>query len=544
MPLPWQEHRLRFLWHHLALALLLLVTAPLHGQTVRGELVEEGTTRRVNGAIVTLIDAHGDVAAGALSDSEGRFTLRAPSPGPYRIRAERIGFTVVSSPVLVLEGSDPIDYRMVARSEPVVLRGVDVAVRSRACQVRPQDGAVLHQVWDEARKALRGTALSGEQESLWVRRAFYERVMEPNGARLRSERVWNDSGRTGIPFATLAPEDLAREGYLRQTADTTVYYGPDAEVLLSDSFLDTHCFRLTTRTEAGVELIGLAFEPVPTQRVPDIEGVLWIDAETKLLRYVEYRYTRLPVSGGPFGGRIDLELIPSGAWIVKRWSIRMPIFVVETVIGPTGVPRHTDRLVGIKEDGGEVTQIATRAGGIADERKGALSGVVRDPWMHAPLVGATVYLSGTAHTATTGASGQFRIEALPAGSFTIGFMHPVLDSIGRPPVPVEVEVEADATNHVELTVPAHTAIVGRVLASDGAPVAGAEVRIEGGGPRGVSLPDGRFRVFGVAPGTRVIEVHYPGLAPERREVSVVEGSPSPVDLTLDIRPLECCPPAR
>lgn len=78
--------------------------------------------------------------------------------------------------------------------------------------------------------------------------------------------------------------------------DTLVFHAPDAAVLLSDTFLDTHCFRLQSAHRAHVGMVGLAFEPVRGTRTPDVHGVLWMDAESAELRLLEYGYGDLPRS--------------------------------------------------------------------------------------------------------------------------------------------------------------------------------------------------------------------------------------------------------
>ena len=60
------------------------------------------------------------------------------------------------------------------------------------------------------------------------------------------------------------------------------YSAPDARVLLSDEFLDTHCFRIA-EAQNGDGRIGLAFEPLEDSPLRDIEGVLWIDRSTAML---------------------------------------------------------------------------------------------------------------------------------------------------------------------------------------------------------------------------------------------------------------------
>lgn len=70
------------------LALALLAAAPLRAQLVRGHVVDQRFGQPLEGVHVELLDSRGVSRVDAFSDAEGRFSLRSPSPGRYRIRAE------------------------------------------------------------------------------------------------------------------------------------------------------------------------------------------------------------------------------------------------------------------------------------------------------------------------------------------------------------------------------------------------------------------------------------------------------------------------
>jgi hypothetical protein len=220
-----------------------------------------------------------------------------------------------------------------------------------------------------------------------------------------------------------------------------VYYGPDAEVVLSDPFLDRHCFWIETDAPDDEPWIGLGFRPRERREVTDIRGVLWLDRGTAELRVLEYRYTPLPrrVPARHVGGRLEFERLPSGAWIIDRWWIRTP-----GERGRARIPR-------IEEAGAVVLRARTveeLAVLRAEERTGVITGVVDDD-AGAPLPGAVVYLSGTEHRANTGTDGRFRLR-VPAGRYALSFHHPTLDSLGVYPEPVEVEVGAGDSVRVRL----------------------------------------------------------------------------------------------
>lgn len=334
----------------LPLLVLLLLPAALGAQAVHGTLREQAGGRPIGGAVVVLLDGAGTQLSGTLTDAAGRFLLKAPAPGAYRLRAERIGFRSVLSPALSLSAGDTLEHDLVAPAEAIRLEGVAVG-GERRCVRRPAEGMRAATLWEEARKALNAAALTQDQELVRFRVRRFQRRLDPQFLRVQGEETSLRTLYGSSPFASLPADDLARNGYRRADGDGWVYYAPDAHVLLSDAFLDTHCFRVRRGEKETRGLVGLAFEPLRSQRVSDIEGVLWLDARTAELRFVEFGYTRIPLPrDAAQGGRVEYERLPGGAWIVRRWWIRMPLLAQRAQSDALS-------LVGVLETGGEVEQV-------------------------------------------------------------------------------------------------------------------------------------------------------------------------------------------
>lgn len=91
-----------------------------------------------------------------------------------------------------------------------------------------------------------------------------------------------------------------------------------------------------------------------------------------------------------------------------------------------------------------------------------VSGTVFDSLAGKPLADALVQVvargeNARAWSATSGADGAFEIVGVPHGLFIVGFMHPVLDSLGLTVQPRTIEVSSDGPAHVQLAIPsAHT----------------------------------------------------------------------------------------
>lgn len=274
----------------------------------------------IAGALVALLDSREHTVAEGLSGEDGRRTLRA-APGTYRIQVRRIGFLPFVSPVFTLPRTAELQLRV--ESQPVSLARVIVTARSECRRMR-EDASALVTVWTEAAKALRASQLTLEDLAGIGRARVYSRRLTLNGEVLaRSEAVFVVEDRR--PFAAVSPDFLERRGFVHGNEyEGWLYYAPDETVLLSDSFLATHCFRVVRDAERPGEL-GVAFEPVSRRRRSDIQGVLWVDEATSELREVVFRYVNAGAAT-PFlpRGFTRFRRMPSGAWVVDEWQLRLP----------------------------------------------------------------------------------------------------------------------------------------------------------------------------------------------------------------------------
>ncbi|MEK6778195.1 MAG: hypothetical protein AABY80_00880, partial [Candidatus Deferrimicrobiota bacterium] len=266
-----------------------------------------------------------------MTDSVGRFVVRLPRAGRVRLQAERIGLETATTGWLDIPSSELRRQDIVMRSVAIALEGLVVLAPVQNCQVNRLDGARIQRWWDEARKALDVTSVVQSRKLARFRIYQFEREWTASLRSLVREDGRRTTAYSSQPFTSLGPEALERDGYIQGEPGRRLYYAPDAEVLLSSSFLDTHCFSLAMDPDRP-HWIGLRFQPTRTRKVVDIMGTFWVDTTTSELKALEYLYANLPadIPGEQAGGRVEFRYLPSGAWIVPQWWVRAPRVGVRT----------------------------------------------------------------------------------------------------------------------------------------------------------------------------------------------------------------------
>ena len=435
------------------------ITSPAAGQVVRGRVLEEGSGTPLAGSMIVLTDAAGNPAGRILTDDLGRFTLRAPQAGAYILRADRIGYASVTSPPLELVSGAAVFHDMVVPVQAIALANITVE-GERRCVLRPEGGLDVARVWEEARKALAAAAFTDETSVYRYVTMKYERDLDPDARTVRNEQRNYSDLMQRQTFVSRPVEELMADGFVQEEEDGTYYYAPDANVMLSDDFLDTHCLRVSEGEDESEGLIGLAFEPVEGRRGHiDIRGVMWLEPESSELQWLEYTYADLEAAlrSRHLGGKVVFAGLPNGTWVVREWYIRMP----RPGMRPNPFTNIPERfLAGIRETGAVVMRILTPQGEtLVESETGVIEGTVLDSLHARPLEGARVFAEGTDHSVVTGEEGRYRLTGMTEGVYRIAYRHPVLEEVGFAPEPVEVEVRRGEIAALRLLTPSRAEVL-------------------------------------------------------------------------------------
>lgn len=409
-------------------------------QTVRGTVYDQARPSPAVGAIVTLERVRSPLASpeqirSVLTDESGSYAIRATENGTYRVLVRRIGSKPYRSDAFQVGASETrrLDVyleRFQATTSEYTELGRITVLRVTPCETNPSDAARIARLWDDARTALLATEISIRDSLVPRRLVRFVRDLNPETLQIQNELLYDFSAPVGArPGFTSPPGDsLSQVGYWRRVNKSNFrFYGPDANALLSQAFVEDHCFSIAA-DDARPGQIGLSFEPVEYRRgsPPEIRGTVWLDSLTSELRSLDFNWLKFPIRGPTenLGGDVRFMRLPTGSWLVHRWRLRMPQEVmVSDGKGRLQVART--RRFGIVEEGGFVDSPHLREG----ERPATIAGTVRDGDGKV-LAGARVGVSGTSLNAITDSRGRYMIDSVPPGVRMLLVEHPQYEALG------------------------------------------------------------------------------------------------------------------
>lgn len=431
----WRQTGVRLSRVSIATAILtatVLLTAPAAlAQSVRGTIVRPADGAAIPGVVVVLMDARDSVVARALTNERGEYRLATRLAGTYRERTLRIGYRPYTSEPFALVTGQEVVRRPSLASVAFSLDTVRV-VNVNSCGVRADTATATFAIWEQVRAALTAAQLSSADRSSAARVVTYERTLEADGRRIRNQQSALKGNYSSRPWRAQSVSELHALGFVRDEPDGgRTYLAPDIDVLLSDTFLDDHCFRIARSDDRS--LIGLEFEPARERRAfPDIRGTIWLDRATAELDRVDFRYanvSREEIDGGA-GGTLAFVRMSNSEWAISRWSIRMPV-LERRETGGFGAPRGWDiRLAEIKVAGGELALVVRGRDTLWARAPLVLSGTTVDSVTGRAIAESRVSVLGTALAGRTDAQGRFSIAGLLPGVYTLEVRTPSLDAVG------------------------------------------------------------------------------------------------------------------
>ncbi|MEX2282599.1 MAG: carboxypeptidase regulatory-like domain-containing protein [Gemmatimonadota bacterium] len=115
----------------LAIVLLLAQFTGVGAQSVRGRVTDEASKAPAAGTDVQLLNADGSKAVSVLADDSGRFVVKAPRSGTYRVQFGRIGYASRITPATYLSDRQTYDIEIALQPSAVQVAAVVVKIEPR-----------------------------------------------------------------------------------------------------------------------------------------------------------------------------------------------------------------------------------------------------------------------------------------------------------------------------------------------------------------------------------------------------------------------------
>jgi carboxypeptidase family protein len=268
------------------------VTAPAAPNgtfTLTGTVKAEATGQPLPYSTVTI----DPIGLERFTDQAGAFVLYAVPPGKYKVRIRQLGYVPLDTTITVSAVKSSPVFPLVRVAS--TLADVQVSAPPRVCIVPEENGFVadpeLATVLGEARK-------NAERERL-LRRTY------PFEFKLAQQHDTYDlkAGTHRIVYDTTtfrSDDDWRyRQGRVvsgdrsRVFGDVRVMRLPTLTDFADTRFLIAHCFKYAGISEEDtIPTHRLDFAPLPEIVAPDVEGSIFIDSATYLIRRAEFRLTK------------------------------------------------------------------------------------------------------------------------------------------------------------------------------------------------------------------------------------------------------------
>lgn len=114
-----------------ALALLIASATPASTQTVEGTVVDDESGVPMETVEVSLLASNDSIVGRYVTDENGRFVVRMPDVGSYRLRARRIGYEASTSDAFALAPGQAALAELRLQLDPVLLDPLETVVQGQ-----------------------------------------------------------------------------------------------------------------------------------------------------------------------------------------------------------------------------------------------------------------------------------------------------------------------------------------------------------------------------------------------------------------------------
>lgn len=258
--------------------------------TVSGAVVQEGTGLPIPYSTVKIQP----LGRERFTDRAGAFVYYSIAPGVYQLEVKMLGFIPVESTIQVRSG-EPLTLAITMTRIPTSLSEVQVKAPPRRCIFPDEMGYVedpeLGAVLNEAKK-------NAQREQLLRRTYPFEyRLAQSHDTR----DVKAEVSSLQYDTVTFRSDDnwRYRKGKIvsddknRLFGEVRLMRLPTLSDLADRQFLMAHCFKYSGIVDQGGRPAHkIDFSPDSALIAPDVEGSIYIDSATYLIRRAQFRLTR------------------------------------------------------------------------------------------------------------------------------------------------------------------------------------------------------------------------------------------------------------
>ncbi|HEX2721543.1 MAG TPA: carboxypeptidase regulatory-like domain-containing protein, partial [Gemmatimonadaceae bacterium] len=265
-------------------------SGPAGSVTLSGAIVAEGTGNPIAYSTVKLQP----LGRERFTDRQGAFVYYAVLPGKYTLNVRMLGYLPLDTAITVYP-EEAVSLTLTMIRIPTSLDEVQVKAPPRQCIFPDEMGYVadaeLGTVLDEARK-------NAQREQLLRRTYPFEfRLAQSHDTRDMSD------GTTALQYDTVTYRSDDNWRYRKGKVvsdDRNRLFGevrlmrlPTLADLADRQFLTAHCFKYSGVVEQdGKPVHRIDFAADSSVAAPDVEGSIYIDSATYLIRRAQFRLTR------------------------------------------------------------------------------------------------------------------------------------------------------------------------------------------------------------------------------------------------------------
>lgn len=278
----------------LGAALVLSAAARAQNVAPADGLTIAGTVLGANGSPLPFSTASiRETGVERFSNDRGEFVLGNLEPGQYHLRVRQLGFAALDTIVTLRPDVSLVRLRIVL--SPVAFKLATVTVRDRKSCVVPTEissrGSDFEMMLTELRK-------NAERERLLATAYPFEyrlaKSFDTDDSRIAPVQPGTDTVQyRSNERPRYLPGGLVRPDETRRPPNNRMMVIPILADIGDPEFLRTHCFTYSgTVKDAGVVTHRIDFSPTRSIRAADVEGSVFLDGNSFVIRRAVFRLTR------------------------------------------------------------------------------------------------------------------------------------------------------------------------------------------------------------------------------------------------------------